>query len=371
VRPGIQSVLLTGDVVGGVWTFTLELAEGLMGRGVDVCLATFGGQATEAQRHEAASVRGLSWVHRNLKLEWMDDPWGDLVLAGNWLLELEKQFQPDVVHLNTLCHGALGWKAPVTITTHSCVVSWFHAVHNTPPPESWDRYRNEVRRSLQAADFVTAPSQAMLDFAHRHYGVEYGTARAIPNGRTADRFQVEAKEPFVLAAGRLWDDAKNLRALVNVARRLPWPVFLAGEQQGPSGEAFDTSGCRLLGQLSPSDLAGWFARAAIYALPARYEPFGLSALEAALSGCALVLGDIPSLRETWQDAAIFVPPDDQARLEAVLRSLMDHREQRESLAMLAGSRARAFTQSRMVSDYLNAYEMAREVAAERRPVCAS
>ncbi len=33
-------------------------------------------------------------------------------------------------------------------------------------------------------------------------------------------------------------------------------------------------------------------------LPARYEPFGLSVLEAALSGCALVLGDIPSLRES-------------------------------------------------------------------------
>ena len=34
-------------------------------------------------------------------------------------------------------------------------------------------------------------------------------------------------------------------------------------------------------------------------LPARYEPFGLSILEAALSGCALVLGDLPSLRELW------------------------------------------------------------------------
>ena len=41
------------------------------------------------------------------------------------------------------------------------------------------------------------------------------------------------------------------------------------------------------------------ARASIYALPARYEPFGLSILEAALSGAALVLGDIPSLREVW------------------------------------------------------------------------
>ena len=33
------------------------------------------------------------------------------------------------------------------------------------------------------------------------------------------------------------------------------------------------------------------------ATPAIYEPFGLSALEAGLCGCALVLGDIESLRE--------------------------------------------------------------------------
>ena len=67
---------------------------------------------------------------------------------------------------------------------------------------------------------------------------------------------------------------------------------------------------RLLGKLSESELARHYARAAIYCLPARYEPFGLSVLEAALSGCALVLGDIPSLRENWTGAAEFAPPDD-------------------------------------------------------------
>jgi glycosyltransferase involved in cell wall biosynthesis len=122
--------------------------------------------------------------------------------------------------------------------------------------------------------------------------------------------------------------------------------------------------------LSPSDLASWLARAAIYALPARYEPFGLSALEAALSGCALVLGDISSLRENWDGAAVFVPPDDHNRLEAALRRLMEHGEQRESFALLAANRAREFTQSRMVSDYLNVYSIAFENASERRPACA-
>ncbi len=69
-------------------------------------------------------------------------------------------------------------------------------------------------------------------------------------------------------------------------------------------------------------MAGWLGRASIFALPARYEPFGLLPLEAALSGCALVLGDIPSLREVWGDAAWFVPPDDRDALTAAIGSLI-------------------------------------------------
>ena len=56
--------------------------------------------------------------------------------------------------------------------------------------------------------------------------------------------------------------------------------------------------------------------AAIYALPARYEPFRLEVLEAAAPGCALVLGDIASLRELWDGAALFVAPDDDRALRA-------------------------------------------------------
>jgi len=36
-----------------------------------------------------------------------------------------------------------------------------------------------------------------------------------------------------------------------------------------------------------------------------YEPFGLAPLEAALSRCAIVANDIPSLREVWGSAAMY------------------------------------------------------------------
>jgi glycosyltransferase involved in cell wall biosynthesis len=177
----------------------------------------------------------------------------------------------------------------------------------------------------------------------------------IPNGRDPKLFRPTAKEPVVFSAGRLWDEAKNLEALERVAPRLPWPVFVAGENHHPDGGEIRPHNTRLLGRLSQRALAAWLGRSAIYALPARYEPFGLSVLEAALAGCALVLGDIPSLRETWRNRAVFVPPDDPDALEAAIVSLIEDPDRRQSLAAGARNRALEHAPERMVDGYLEAY----------------
>jgi glycosyltransferase involved in cell wall biosynthesis len=109
-------------------------------------------------------------------------------------------------------------------------------------------------------------------------------------------------------------------------------------------------------------MAAWFSRAPIYALPARYEPFGLSALEAGLAACALVLGDIPSLREVWDDAALFVPPGDAEALAAALNGLISDTPRRRALASRARLRALQFTPRRMATAYLQAY---REVSCRK------
>jgi glycosyltransferase involved in cell wall biosynthesis len=90
-------------------------------------------------------------------------------------------------------------------------------------------------------------------------------------------------------------------------------------------------------------------------LPAKYEPFGLSALEAGLAGCALVLGDIPSLREVWGDAATFVPPDDDAALLAALEALVRDRALRDAASERARRRAASYTPAAMAARYTNTY----------------
>lgn len=100
-------VLLTADTVGGVWTYAVELAGELCRRGASVALAAMGGEPSSAQRAGLAALPRLRLFGSKFKLEWMDQPWEDVARAGEWLLEIARDFKPDVVHVNGYAHAAL------------------------------------------------------------------------------------------------------------------------------------------------------------------------------------------------------------------------------------------------------------------------
>jgi glycosyltransferase involved in cell wall biosynthesis len=348
------TVLMTADTVGGVWTYAVDLARSLARRGVRVHLATMGAPLQPHQHVQLAGCEGVTVHESRWRLEWMQDPWDDVDLAGAWLLGLEQQVRPDLVHLNQFAFGELPLRAPKLLVAHSCVLSWWQAVHGEPAPASWATYRQRVARGLAGADLVAAPTRAML----RTLAPNYGTPAAglvLPNGRDPQHFRPAPKQPFVFAAGRFWDEAKNLQALDNAAAGLPWRVRVAGACDHPDGRTQQPTHVECLGELAPQALARHMAAASIYALPARYEPFGLSVLEAALCGCALVLGDIASLCEVWGDAALYVPPGDPDALRAALARLIAQPHQRHRLAAAARVRARAFSLDRMADSTLEAY----------------
>src|SRR5919197_3669687 len=357
-----MNVLMPADTLGGVFTYAMELAGALTRRGASIALATKGGCLSDDQWMEARRVPRLEVYESAGKLEWMEDPWDDVARDGDWLLGLADRLRPDVVHLNEYAHGALPFDVPTVVVAHSCVLSWFEAVRREPAPATFDRYRQEVARGIAGADLVVAPSRFMLDAIAKHYGAP-ARARVIPNGRSPARFPPGDKEPIILCAGRLWDAAKNAASLDAAAEQLPWPVLLAGQEEHPDPAHRGWTGprhARALGRLTPAALACFYARAAIYALPARYEPFGLSVLEAALAGCALVLGDIRSLREIWGGAALFVDPDAPELLRTILAGLIERDDLRAHLAALARQRALELGPERMADAYLAAY---RELAS--------
>lgn len=345
---------MTADPIGGVWTYALELARALEPYGVEIALASMGTHLTRHQYQEVLARKNVRLFESAYRLEWMADPWEDVDRAGDWLLKIAERFHPDLIHLNGYSHATLAWDEPVLVVAHSCVLSWWRSVKNREAPARYDEYRARVSAGLAAADLIIAPSAAMQDALALHYH-GYGRCIVIRNSRDPRRFIFGEKAPLVFSCGRIWDEAKNLRLLDQIAPDIPWPIAVAGDCQHPGGSIVALQNVRCLGKLEPRAVERQFSHAAIFALPARYEPFGLSALEAGLSGCALVLGDIPSLRETWHGAAIFVPPNDPIALTNAVNRLIENRPRREHFGECARARALEFSPHRMATEYIGAY----------------
>jgi glycosyltransferase involved in cell wall biosynthesis len=359
-------ILMTIDAMGGVFRYAIELASWLVARDVEVVFASMGRALSPAQRHELAARR-IVLEESEYRLEWMDEPWHDVETAGSWLLSLEEKYRPDIVHLNGFAHGALGFRAPVVVVAHSSVLSWWRAVFGSDAPASFDRYRAEVTRGLRGATRIVAPSHAMLYALLEHEPwLERELERAtlsralarvlvIENAVGSEHFVESEKEEYVFTASRVWDQAKNVALLRHVAPNVAWPIQVAGEYDAKASATFAGSGVSLLGALRSDELFLRMAAAGIYVAPALYEPFGLSVLEAAAAGTALVLGDIPSFRELWGSSAIFADPRDAAVWSHAVQRLIEQPALRERLGASARARARRFSLERMGQAYLALY----------------
>jgi glycosyltransferase involved in cell wall biosynthesis len=352
MAPPARRILMTTDAVGGVWTYATELSRELCKRGDEVILVVMGPAPRAEQLAPLHDIHGLSIELTDLALEWMDPVGSDIAHARDCLLSIAQRVRPAIIHLSSYREAVFDWPAPVLVVAHSCVWSWWQACRGGEPDDPrWHRYAEAVAAGLAAADMWCAPSEAFRRTTEALYRVRK-LGNVIHNGARVQA-TIHEREPFILAAGRLWDEAKNLSALSSIASDLDWPVRVAGPLEPPDANSFrvDAASFTWLGNLSRPALTAQMQRAGIFAAPALYEPFGLSALEAAACGCALVLGDIPSLRELWEDAALFVAPHDRDALcDALQRLACDHRL-RTQMQRAALMRARRYSLDATVETY--------------------
>lgn len=380
-----RRVLMTTDTLTGVWEHALELARGLVRCGMAPTLAVLGGPLSGAHRTAAAAVPGLTLHEGPFRPDWVpgcppDRGCDRIRQAGDWLLALERRLAPDLIHLNHPIHAVLPWRAPVLAAVHGCAVAWRQGVGQRARADdpcaalAWQDHRERLAAGLRAAGRVVAPSRTLLAHLHRLHG-PLPAALVIGPGRDPVQYRPRVKENTVIGAGRLWDPGVNVAALDAVAPWLDWPVVVAGGWQRPDGqgaspENASPENAQCLGIVPSAELAAWFSRAAIFVRPARYTGDGLTVLEAAQSGCALVLGDLPALRETWQGVAVFVPPDDHDTLRRVLATLIAAPEHCRRLGLAARRRGGGWTAERMVQAYRAAYDgllaVSRPAAAGRR-----
>lgn len=344
-----MNVLLAGESSGGSFTFLRTLAIELDRRGCQVTVALTGPKRPRALGAESVE---LAW--RPGRVEWMREPWADVDASGDWLLDLARRRRPEVVHVTSYAAATLPFDAPVLLTALSDLLTWSRAVGITLAEREFAEYERRVRAALGSVTALVSPTQAHLTAMEEIYG-------PLPQARILDHGSrpappPEPKQRLVLAAGRLWDEGKNIRALAGVPLPRRWTLAVLGPRRHPEdSSSISVPGARLLGDLDESGVRQWLGRAAAFVDPALYEPFGFSVLEAAQAGCALVLADIPTLRELWGGAALFVDPRKAGAVETALWLLGNGDHLRDELSRRAVLRAERFTSSAMADAYLNTY----------------
>ncbi|MCU0892881.1 MAG: glycosyltransferase [Rhodospirillales bacterium] len=202
----------------------------------------------------------------------------------------------------------------------------------------------------------------------------------VPNG--ADHILADAADPavldahhlrrgrYVLALGSL-SPSKNIRlataAIAELADLDLRLVVAGGSSRVFSSCAVDRGpGVVWLGRVSDGAVRALYENALCFVFPSLYEGFGIPSIEAMLCGCPVVASDIPALRETCGEAALYCDPHEPKSLAAQIRALACDPDLRSKLRTLGLARARGFSWNRSAELLLDTL---REVRGSSAPHC--
>ena len=356
-------ILMTADAVGGVWQYGLDLARGLAGQQVETVIALMGPAPSADQRAGALTIPGLTLVETGLELDWLATDAEAVVKASRAIARLAEAHDADLVHVNMPALAAnMCLPIPVVAVAHSCLGTWWRAMHDDPLPPDFAWRVALTGAGLRAARHVVAPSASFADATMKAHRLRRRPT-VVHNGRKLPSLPPSVPGDFAFTAGRLWDQSKNLQLLDRVAARLPVPFSAAGPVRGPHGETVRLRHIRQLGTLDEAAIARQLAARPVFVSASRYEPFGLAVLEAASVGCPLVLADIRTFRELWDGCAIFVDPGDAGGFVEAIVSVLADRGLRNRLGQAAKARAVRYTPKAMAAGMAAIY---RQLAASQR-----
>ncbi len=312
-------ILLTTDPSGVDWSDVFEVLRMLNDLPLSLALALVpvGGEFSPSQRADLRLLSKTRLFENCEAQSALGTSFADGV--GRWLLGVARSFRPDVVHLSADVYATLPWGVPVLIGAHPLKMSL--------PPQNGGR-------PAQMSELPNSPG------AESRSGAPAG---------------FEPKRARIFSVGDMRDEVRNIALLDRIASYLEWPVEVAGEcaehsRNGPR------QGAVFLGNLSADALAQRMRGAVIYAAPIRSCRCDVGILDAARCGCALVLSDLPELREAWGAGALYLPPDDEAAWCGALTMLIANPAAQEELAVRARTQAQQFVGHAMAKKYLSAYK---------------
>jgi mannosylfructose-phosphate synthase len=403
---------------GGQVVYVLELSKCLarMGWQVDILTRQFAGRP--AQEEVAPRVRLLrfpcggdeflpketlcdaipEWVaateryvrKQRLRYHFINSHYWDAGLAGQSLAN-----RLGIPHLHTP-HSIGSWKRD-----------------NMPGTEDEKERRFNFRRRIrdekaiydECDTLIATTLQQREVLCGSPYDAPAGKIEVVPPGYDDARFfpvslttratlkrELGLSGPIVLALGRM---ARNkgydllIRAMAPVCQRLPDAKLLlaAGSTHPNEDELGQLAALKqlaaelgladriLFGDYIPDDdLADYYRAADVFALSSRYEPFGMTAIEAMACGTPTVMTTEGGLWEqiTWGLEALYANPNDSDAFGHSLLEVLQYSQVSDQLAKYGSQKARArFTWTGVAQQLLEVFgEVERDTQIDNRRVAA-
>lgn len=392
-----MKVLLVSGVypphIGGPSAQTHQLAQGLICRGIDVHVATFGDTPGQSL------VEGVpvTFLNGSQRRNWREK------LTKNWqvyqeLCQIIKEFQPNIVHQQTavanlaLYTGLASRRHHVrSLIKYSSDLRWERAQqqkldHELPNVSTLMQPLLRLQlTSLQRFLFAlfdriwvtTPPFQTQLQ---QYFKVAVEKILLLPNFIDLSAFELVAQDrakilssthpssnrPFeVLVISRLqpWKGVDTcIRALAEL-RELPIKVRIVGQGKADYETYLKTLVHTLkltqqvdfIGQISPTMIHRQYLKADAFVLASSYEPFGIVLVEAMAAGVPIVASDVGGIPSVVKDAAVLVPPKQVQALAHAIHHLFLDKGKRASLIAKGKQRVRAFELDQGIEHLLEEY----------------
>lgn len=207
--------------------------------------------------------------------------------------------------------------------------------------------RRVVPRSISKADFIITVSEAVKAELVKEFQLSPGkcivtpippeASFALPNTNEVHKKYRIPTQKYIYFIGTL-EPRKNLPTLIAAYHLLPqairdeYSLVMAGgkgwkteKSQAAIDDAIKAGEKVVhIGYIDQIDSSALFQKASLFVMPSTYEGFGMPILEAMASHTPVLASDIPVLRETGDNAALYAQPDSPAdfadKIETILTS---------------------------------------------------
>jgi glycogen synthase len=341
-------------VEGGLARHVGKLCEELVVQGFDVHVLTRGQDSLpEEEERGGVIVHRVPTPARPTDLgefvTWVEHMNADMLATG---VELGDRFDFDLVHSHDWLvaraanHLANRYRRPWITTIHATEYGRHQGWVNKHPQS---HIHGIERWMARRADRVITCSHYMRGHVADVYGLDEARISVIPNGidpaelvpvddldTLRSRFAAP-DERLILLVGRLVYEKGfqlALDALPGLIRRMGKLRFLVAGSGTHESELRRQA--RRLGLMRHGTFLGWIGDDVLHSLyriadlcvvPSIYEPFGLVALEAMVSGCPCIVADTGGLREVVPNEEVglrFRSRDPRSLAAMVERVLTDH-----------------------------------------------